>query len=271
MTETLKPVEDMIDDSPVVDVREQFEQFREILAELKAKIEARFELTRDPSTVELDSYGTTDGGRRFARGLHRPGDRLDGALLAGQPQRQLRQPAPDRLARPAGQGAAPRHRAAALARGLVLRRLGLPGQHGRPTASTSTSTTSRSTRSGCADRAELRVRVLRQPGRVRPGQPVADGVLLLVRATATRTSTWSRRVAQRPRRPLAALGRRGRAGAGRGAGRARRDRPADPPQHRRARPGERDGRAAASARRRPTSWSAALWGGDRELPRPGLS
>jgi len=72
VTETLKPVEDMIDDSPVVDVREQFEQFREILAELKAKIESRFELTRDPSTVELDSYGTNDGGRGSLEGYTGP-------------------------------------------------------------------------------------------------------------------------------------------------------------------------------------------------------
>jgi len=40
-----------------------------VLAGLKAKIDARFELTRDPSTEELDSYGTYPDG---------PGGRLEG-------------------------------------------------------------------------------------------------------------------------------------------------------------------------------------------------
>jgi hypothetical protein len=58
VAETLRHVEDMVDNSPVVDVHETFHQWKELLAELKAKIDARFETTRDPSTADLDSYGS---------------------------------------------------------------------------------------------------------------------------------------------------------------------------------------------------------------------
>lgn len=57
MAETLRHVEDMVDNSPVVDVHETFHQWQQLLAELKAKIDARFELKRDPSTLELETYG----------------------------------------------------------------------------------------------------------------------------------------------------------------------------------------------------------------------
>ena len=57
MAETLRHVEDMVDNSPAVDVHETFHLYQELLGELKAKIDARFELQRDPSTLELESYG----------------------------------------------------------------------------------------------------------------------------------------------------------------------------------------------------------------------
>ncbi|GIH02408.1 hypothetical protein Rhe02_04750 [Rhizocola hellebori] len=57
MAETLRHVEDMVDDSPIIDVHDTFHRFQELLAALKAKIDARFETTRDPSTLELESYG----------------------------------------------------------------------------------------------------------------------------------------------------------------------------------------------------------------------
>ncbi len=57
MAETLRHVEDMVDNSPVVDVHDTFHRFQRLLAELKAKIDARFSTTRDPSTLELESYG----------------------------------------------------------------------------------------------------------------------------------------------------------------------------------------------------------------------
>lgn len=62
MKETLRHVEQMVDESPVIDVTETFEQWQLLLAELKAKIDARFELTRDPGTEALESYGDFPGG-----------------------------------------------------------------------------------------------------------------------------------------------------------------------------------------------------------------
>ncbi|MER7106924.1 hypothetical protein [Streptomyces sp. NPDC000229] len=55
---TLKSVQDMTDDAPATDVTDTFEQWRALLTELKAKIDVRFELHRDPSTKELDTYGS---------------------------------------------------------------------------------------------------------------------------------------------------------------------------------------------------------------------
>lgn len=66
MNETLQHVEQMLDESPVIDVTETFEQMRGILAELKAKIDARFELTLDPASP--GAYGSHPDG---------PGGRLD--------------------------------------------------------------------------------------------------------------------------------------------------------------------------------------------------
>ncbi|MEU0481210.1 oxidoreductase [Streptosporangium sp. NPDC006013] len=62
MKETLQHVEQMLDESPAIDVTETFEQLRTMLAELKAKIDARFELTRDPSSDRFDSYGSYPDG-----------------------------------------------------------------------------------------------------------------------------------------------------------------------------------------------------------------
>ncbi|MGI5268782.1 oxidoreductase [Nonomuraea sp. CA-218870] len=62
MNETLQNVEEMVGRAPVVDVTEAFQQWQDLLGELTAKIEARFELTRDPSTASLESYGTYPDG-----------------------------------------------------------------------------------------------------------------------------------------------------------------------------------------------------------------
>ncbi|WP_433382767.1 oxidoreductase [Actinoplanes sp. CA-142083] len=62
MAETLQHVEDMVDGSPVVDVHDTFHYYQELLAALKAKIDARFETTRDPSTAGLETYGTYPDG-----------------------------------------------------------------------------------------------------------------------------------------------------------------------------------------------------------------
>lgn len=62
MSETLKHVEDMVDGTPRADVTETFEEWRNLLSGLRDRIAARFELTRDPSTADLDSYGDAAAG-----------------------------------------------------------------------------------------------------------------------------------------------------------------------------------------------------------------
>lgn len=62
MNETLQHVEQMVDENPRVDVTETFTEWQDLLAGLKAKIADRFELTRDPCTTDLESYGDPDTG-----------------------------------------------------------------------------------------------------------------------------------------------------------------------------------------------------------------
>lgn len=62
MKETLQHVEQMVDEHPRIDVTETFQEWQQLLSGLKSRIESRFELTRDPSTTDLDSYGTGDSG-----------------------------------------------------------------------------------------------------------------------------------------------------------------------------------------------------------------
>ncbi|MEV0612068.1 oxidoreductase [Nonomuraea sp. NPDC050404] len=66
MKDTPQHVEQLLDQSPTTDVTETFEEFKDLLGELKAKIDARFELTRDPASP--GEYGTHPDG---------PGGRLD--------------------------------------------------------------------------------------------------------------------------------------------------------------------------------------------------
>ncbi len=56
MRETLKGVQDIFDESAPTDATATFQRLWAITQELMAKIEARFELRRDPSTEELESY-----------------------------------------------------------------------------------------------------------------------------------------------------------------------------------------------------------------------
>ncbi|MFB9181759.1 oxidoreductase [Dactylosporangium sucinum] len=62
MAETVQHVEEMLDASPVIDVHDTFAQFQQLLIDLKAKIDARFVTTRDPSTEALEAYGTYPDG-----------------------------------------------------------------------------------------------------------------------------------------------------------------------------------------------------------------
>ncbi len=56
MRETLKGVQDIFDERQPTDATATFDRLWAITHELMAKIEARFELTRDPSTEDLESY-----------------------------------------------------------------------------------------------------------------------------------------------------------------------------------------------------------------------
>ena len=56
MRETLEGVEEIFDRREKTDTTETFNRLWAITKELMAKLEARFELTRDPSTDDLESY-----------------------------------------------------------------------------------------------------------------------------------------------------------------------------------------------------------------------
>ncbi len=56
MRETLKGVQDIFDSSAPVDATVTFNRLWSITTEIMAKLEARFELVRDPSTADLESY-----------------------------------------------------------------------------------------------------------------------------------------------------------------------------------------------------------------------
>ncbi|MEU8900319.1 oxidoreductase [Nocardia sp. NPDC048505] len=60
--ETVQHVEQMVDATERTDVTATFQQWRELLGELKDRIATRFELTRDPSTTALETYGDAASG-----------------------------------------------------------------------------------------------------------------------------------------------------------------------------------------------------------------
>lgn len=62
MSETVQHVEQMVDATARTDVTETFQEWRELLSGLQSRIAERFELTRDPSTEDLDSYGDPAAG-----------------------------------------------------------------------------------------------------------------------------------------------------------------------------------------------------------------
>lgn len=57
---TVKSLLELVDERPEVDNREVFDQLWNILAELRAKLDARFSLTVDPSTADLQPYYSLD-------------------------------------------------------------------------------------------------------------------------------------------------------------------------------------------------------------------
>jgi hypothetical protein len=60
--ETLKTVQELIDESPVVDVTDMYDQWRAELEKLMGKVRDRFELTQDPSTKGLEVEGEIGSG-----------------------------------------------------------------------------------------------------------------------------------------------------------------------------------------------------------------
>ncbi|MFE6861523.1 oxidoreductase [Nocardia sp. NPDC057668] len=57
MSETVQHVEQMVDENPRTDVTATFQEWRDLLTGLRSRIAERFELVRDPSTDDLESYG----------------------------------------------------------------------------------------------------------------------------------------------------------------------------------------------------------------------
>ncbi|MEL7210696.1 MAG: oxidoreductase, partial [Actinomycetota bacterium] len=63
MAETLKSVQDIHDDHGPTDSSATFDRLWSIMGDVKAKIDARFQTERDPSTDDLESYGGETGPR----------------------------------------------------------------------------------------------------------------------------------------------------------------------------------------------------------------
>ncbi len=89
--ETVERVVDMYDAAPDVDQRWVYDQLWELSEELRAKVDARFELVRDPSTDDLEAYGAEPG--EGARGKLRAysGPEMDWFVHAwtGEPERSF--------------------------------------------------------------------------------------------------------------------------------------------------------------------------------------
>ena len=179
----------------------------------------------------------------------------------------LRQHAPHHLARPAGEGAALRSSRSARSRRPGSSSTPCRARTCSPTPTPSTATSARSTPSGS--------RSSRRTTSSSPSSAAAASSARACRRRRTaymapadsRTTDLVTKLAERPPRPLARLGRRGRAGPGRGAGRAGRRRP----ELTRRNIAERDPANEMGDRffgqEMTSTLVRALWGGDRQLPR----
>ena len=91
MAETVKRVVDFYDEAPDVDRRGIYDALWALSQELRAKIDARFELHRDPSTDDLEHYGAEPG--EGARGQLRAytGPEMDWFVHAwtGEPEKSF--------------------------------------------------------------------------------------------------------------------------------------------------------------------------------------
>lgn len=72
MAETLKHVADIVSERPNIDVSPQFDALWDVLSELRAKVDARLELTQDPSSERFASYGGETGPRGSLRAYTGP-------------------------------------------------------------------------------------------------------------------------------------------------------------------------------------------------------
>lgn len=62
MSQTLKSVREFYDEAPTTDISEIFGTWMELVDGLTATVAERFELTRDPSSEQLESFGGENGG-----------------------------------------------------------------------------------------------------------------------------------------------------------------------------------------------------------------
>lgn len=72
MAETLRHVADLVAERPDIDVSPYFDAMWDVLAELRAKVDARFELTLDPSCEQFSRYGGETGPRGSLRAYTGP-------------------------------------------------------------------------------------------------------------------------------------------------------------------------------------------------------
>jgi hypothetical protein len=72
MSQSLKFVQEHLDEAAPTDVSAVFGAWQELVERLRAKVAARFELERDPSTEVLEDFGSDDGPRGRVRAYTGP-------------------------------------------------------------------------------------------------------------------------------------------------------------------------------------------------------
>jgi hypothetical protein len=92
MAETVKGVVDFYDEAPEIDRRAIYEQMWSLSEELTARVMERFELTRDPSSDDLEHYGAEPGEGLADSFAPTPGRRWTGSFTPGLGSRRSRSP-----------------------------------------------------------------------------------------------------------------------------------------------------------------------------------
>ncbi len=191
MSQSLKFVQEHLDEAAPTDVSEVFGAWQELVERLRAKVAARFELERDPSTEVLEDFGSDDGPRGRVRAYSGP--EVDWMVHSWHGQRrasfanlhltvwlgpQVKVPAPRHGA--AGAGPQGWFYLDSVPRSYMVDDAEYYDRYYEPV----------NERVGAGAPSRPRVRVLRQPRRLHPGQPLADRLLLLVSGRPSATSTW---------------------------------------------------------------------------------